>query len=258
MNIPNDLAGKRVVVTGACGVVGSWIAAAFAKAGARLCLTDLEETDLDRLAMTLAGDRFTYAADLRGPAAIDGLAVEIAARWGTADILVNNAGVYPSGLLLDIDPAEWDRVFDVNLRAPYLLTRALVHQMIAAGVKGSVINISSGAAHGVRRAAVPYCASKAALDRLTKGFALELAEFGIRVNAIEPGFVIGSKASLLTQDQAAATGDAVPLGRSSSATDVGNAVLFLASEAAGYVTGSTLAVDGGNSIAGGEETTPLP
>lgn len=248
MNIPQDLNGKRVVVTGACGVVGSWIAAAFAEAGASLCLTDTSEPDLDRLAMNLKGDRFAYAADLRQEAEIEGLAAEIAVRWGTADILVNNAGVYPSGFLLDIDVAEWDRIFDVNLRAPFLLTRALAKQMIAAQARGSIINISSGASRKMRRTVVPYCVSKAALDRLTKGFALELAEFGIRVNAVEPGFIAGSKVSLLTEEHVEATSGSIPLGRPSSAADVGNAVLFLASDAAGYMTGSTLTVDGGNSI----------
>ena len=248
MNIPNDLNGKRVVVTGACGVVGSWIAAAFAQAGAKLCLTDTSEADLDRLAANLTGDRFSHAADLRDEGEINRLMAEIGDRWGTADILVNNAGVYPSGFLLDIDVAEWDRIFDVNLRAPFLLTRAVARQMIAAKTGGSVINISSGASRKMRKTVVPYCVSKTALDRLTKGFAIELAEFGIRVNAVEPGFIAGSKVSLLTEEHVAATSGSIPLGRPSSAADVGNAVLFLASEGSGYITGSTLTVDGGNSI----------
>ena len=126
-------------------------------------------------------------------------------RWGAADILVNNAGVYPSGFLLDIDVAEWDRIFDINLRAPFLLTRGLAKQMIAAQARGSIINISSGASRKMRRTVVPYCTSKTALDRLTKGFAIELAEFGIRVNAVEPGFVAGSTVSLLTDEHVEAT-----------------------------------------------------
>jgi 3-oxoacyl-[acyl-carrier protein] reductase len=120
--------------------------------------------------------------------------------------------------------------------------------MIGRKVKGSIINISSGASRKMRRSVVPYCVSKTALDRLTKGFALELAEFGIRVNALEPGFAPGSAVSRLTEEHVAATKGAIPLGRPSSQADIGNALLFLASDASSYVTGATLAVDGGNSI----------
>ena len=120
---------------------------------------------------------------------------EVGRRWGATDVLVNNAGIYPSGFLLDTPTAEFDRIFAVNLRAPFILTKALAIQMIAKGVKGSVINISSGASRKMRRTVVPNCTSKTALDRLTKGFAIELAEFGIRVNALEPGFMPGSAIS---------------------------------------------------------------
>ncbi|KAA2212095.1 SDR family NAD(P)-dependent oxidoreductase [Teichococcus oryzae] len=248
MNLAQDLAGKRVVITGACGIIGGWLAEAFGKAGARLCLTDADAAGLARLSAALPEGSFTEPADLRDAASIDALVAAIGARWGAADVLVNNAGVYPSGFLLDIDAEEWDRIFDINLRGPFLLTRGIARQMIAAGVKGNVINISSGASRKMRRSVVPYCTSKTALDRLTKGFALELAEYGIRVNALEPGFAAGSTASPLTEAHVQATAAGIPLGRVSSAEDVGHAALFLASSAASYVTGTSLAVDGGNSI----------
>lgn len=250
MDFAQDLRGKRVLVTGACGVIGRWITESFAAAGARLCLTDGNETALAALAAAtdLGADGFTHVADLRDAASIDGLAAAVASRWGACDVVVNNAGIYPSGFLLDIDAAEWDRIFDVNLRAPFLLTRATAKQMVAEGVKGCVINISSGASRKMRRSVVPYCVSKTALERLTKGFALELAEYGIRVNALEPGFAAGSSASPLTEAHVAATTAGIPLGRGTSAADIGNALLYLASSAAAYVTGTTLSVDGGNSI----------
>ncbi|MXP64483.1 SDR family oxidoreductase [Roseomonas sp. M0104] len=248
MDFAQDLAGKRVVVTGACGVVGRWLVQAFAEAGARLCLTDGDAAALAAMAASLPEGGFTHPADLRDAAAIEALVAAIGERWGAADVVVNNAGVYPSGFLLDIDAEEWDRIFDINLRAPFLVARAAARQMIAAGVKGNIINISSGAARKMRRSVVPYCTSKTALDRLTKGFAIELAEYGIRVNALEPGFAPGSTASPLTDAHVEATLAAIPLGRGSSPADVGNAALFLASSAASYVTGATLTVDGGNSI----------
>ena len=118
-----------------------------------------------------------------------------------ADVLVNNAGIYPSGFLLDIATAEFDRIFAINLRAPFPDRGHRPADDRSKGVKGSIINISSGAARKMRRTVVPYCTSKTALDRLTKGFAIELAEFGIRVNALEPGFAAGSTVSRLTDEQ---------------------------------------------------------
>jgi 3-oxoacyl-[acyl-carrier protein] reductase len=120
--------------------------------------------------------------------------------------------------------------------------------MIDKGVKGSIVNISSGASRKMRRSVVPYCVSKTALDRLNKGLAIELAEFGIRVNIVEPGFAPGSEVSHLTQEHIDNVLGNIPLGRPSQPTDAANAVLFLASDAAAYITGATLAADGGNSI----------
>ncbi|MFL4990014.1 MAG: SDR family NAD(P)-dependent oxidoreductase, partial [Microvirga sp.] len=182
MDFFSDLTGKRVVITGACGVIGRWIVDAFRAAGSELCLTDAREADLTAYAAAIhLGDSgFAHGADLTEEASIDALIAEIGKRWGSADILVNNAGIYPSGFLLDTSTEEFDRIFSINLRAPFLLTKGVALQMINKGVKGSIINISSGASRKMRRTVVPYCTSKTALDRLTKGFAIELAEFGIR------------------------------------------------------------------------------
>lgn len=250
MDFFTDLAGKRVVVTGACGVIGRWIAQTFKDAGCVLCLTDTRAAELTQYAARLGldGTSFTRAADLVDEASIQALVAEIGTRWGAADVLVNNAGVYPSGFLLDIPTAEFDRIFAINLRAPFILTKAIALQMITSGVKGSVVNISSGASRKMRRTVVPYCTSKTALDRLTKGFAIELAEFGIRVNALEPGFMAGSAVSPLTDAHVQKTIAAIPLGRPTSPSDVGNGLLYLASAASAYVTGATLTIDGGNSI----------
>jgi 3-oxoacyl-[acyl-carrier protein] reductase len=115
-------------------------------------------------------------------------------------------------------------------------------------MKGSIINVSSGASRKMRRSVVPYCTSKTALDRLTKGFAIELAEFGVRVNTLEPGFAPGSTASPLSESHVQKTAAAIPLGRGVSYTDLRNALCYLASEASAYMTGATFTLDGGNSI----------
>ncbi|WP_108658746.1 SDR family NAD(P)-dependent oxidoreductase [Acuticoccus kandeliae] len=250
MNFEGEFRGKAVVVTGACGLYGRRIAAAFAAEGARVCLTDADGDGLATVAaaMDLPDGSFTHRADLTSDADLAGLIAAVGAAFGAADILVNNAGVYPSGFLLDIDIAEWDRIFDINLRAPFVLSTGMAKQMIAKGAKGSILNISSGASRKMRQTVVPYCTSKTALDRLTKGLALELAAFGIRVNAVEPGFAQGGTASPLPPDHIARMRASIPLGRETETGDLEGALLYLASGAAAYVTGTTLTVDGGNSI----------
>lgn len=250
MNFEGEFEGKAVVVTGATGLYGSRIVQAFADEGARVCLTDLDQADLDRVAggMRLPEGSFAFAADLTDTASMQALIAEVGARFGAADVVVNNAGIYPSGFLLDIDVSDWDRIFDVNLRAPFVLSIGFARQMIERKVKGAIVNVSSGASRKMRRTVVPYCTSKTALDRLTKGLALELAEFGIRVNALEPGFASGSTVSLLADEHVSRATASVPLGRESTEADLRPAVLYLSSAAAEYVTGATLTVDGGNSI----------
>ena len=241
-------ANSKVVVTGACGVFGTWIAEAFAREGATLCVSDNRAADLAALAARLGPATLTHATELTDAASIDALASLVAAHWGSPDIVVNNAGVYPRGLMLDVDAAEWDRIMGVNVRAPFLMTRAMAKLMIARGVKGSIVMISSGAAHRMRNGSAPYCLSKTALERLAKGFALELAEYGIRVNTVEPGFAPGSKVNPLSDTYVAKMAAGIPLQRTSGPQDTPEAILFLCSPAASFVTGATLAVDGGNSI----------
>jgi 3-oxoacyl-[acyl-carrier protein] reductase len=249
LDFSSELKARRVVVTGAAGIFGSWIAKAFADAGAELLLTDADAARLDVAARQIGdGAHLQHVADLTSDADIQWLLSRIGEAWGAADVLVNNAGIYPSGFLLDITAQDWDRIFGINLRAPFLLSQGVARQMIAKGVKGSIVNISSGASRKMRRTVVPYCASKTALDRLNKGLALELAEFGIRVNIVEPGFAPGSDVSHLTQEHIDNVTSSIPLGRPSAPQDAATAVLYLASEAASYVTGATLTVDGGNSI----------
>lgn len=249
MNFDNEFKGKKVVVTGAGGIIGGWIAEAFAKEGALVCLTDLSLERIESRKASLPGEgHLALAADLTDSASLSALADQVAKAWGAPDILINNAGIYPSGFLLDISVDDWDAIFDINLRAPFILSQLFAKQMIAAGKGGSIVNISSGAARKMRTTVVPYCTSKTALDRLTKGFALELAEYGIRVNAVEPGFAAGSDVSTLTTDHVTNVTASIPLGRASSAADVGAAVLYVSSGAAAYMTGATITVDGGNSI----------
>ncbi|WP_102107630.1 SDR family NAD(P)-dependent oxidoreductase [Oceaniglobus roseus] len=238
MDFGEEFHGKRVVVTGASGVMGRAFVDHFAGAGATVC-------SADRSTEGLSG--FAVAADLTTDEGLQTLLDAVKAEWGAPDVVVNNAGIYPSAFLLDMSVEDWDRIMGVNVRAPFVLMRGFALQMIEKGVAGSFINISSGAARKMRRTAVTYCMSKTALDRMTKGFALELAEYGIRVNCLEPGFAAGSSVSQLSQEHIDRVTKGIPLGHTTQPEDVGQAALYLASSAAKNVTGTSLAVDGGNS-----------
>ncbi|WP_293856192.1 SDR family NAD(P)-dependent oxidoreductase [uncultured Alsobacter sp.] len=244
-------AGKSVVVTGAAGVFGRWIAAAFAREGASVCLSDNRGDKLDAIARDIGLDparTLTHATELTSEASIVDLAATVKKAWGAADFLVNNAGIYPHAGLLDLPVAEWDRIFDINLRAPFLVTRELAKLMIAEKRQGAIVTISSGAARQMRNGSVPYCTSKTAVERLTKGLALELAPYKIRVNVVEPGFAPGSDVSPLSDEYVEKMKQRIPLGRTSGPDDAPGAILYLCSDAASFITGTVLSVDGGNSI----------
>lgn len=246
-----DFDSKGVVVTGAAGVFGRWISAAFAREGAKLCLSDIRRDGLEELSAALRLDSaqtILHATELTDEASVLDLAAQVRARWGHADIVVNNAGIYPRCELLDLTTEAFDRMFDINLRAPFLVGREMAKLMIERDVQGSIINISSGGARQMRTGAVPYCTSKMALERLTKGFALELAPYKIRVNVVEPGFAPGSTYTKLGDDYVAKMTARIPLGRASGPDDAPSAILYLCSEKASFITGAVLSVDGGNSI----------
>jgi len=242
---------KSIVITGAAGVFGRWITERFARDGARLCLSDNRRSPLNELAAYLAlppSRTILHATELADEGSILDLAVQVRDAWDAPDIVVNNAGLYPRCRLLDLSAADWDRIFAVNLRAPFLVTREMAKLMIAAGRNGAIVNVSSGASRQMRSSSVPYCTSKTALERLTKGFALELAPHGIRVNAVEPGFAPGSSVSRLSEDYIARMRARIPLGRTSGPGDAPEAIAYLCSEKASFITGAVVAVDGGNSI----------
>lgn len=245
MNIPQS---QRVVVTGAAGVIGTWISQAFARDGAALLLTDRRAKDLEELAVEVGqhgGQVDTVQADLGQEQGVADLLAAVRQLWGSPDVLVNNAGIYPHGAILETDVSDVRSIFEINVMAPFVLTRGVAEMMVAKEVKGSIVNIGSGAGDTPATGGAPYSASKAALHMFTRAFALELAPFGIRVNTVSPGFAPGSEVSHLDDEYVTRMTSTIPLGRTSGPGDAPEAVLFLCSSKASFITGANLAVDGG-------------
>jgi 3-oxoacyl-[acyl-carrier protein] reductase len=243
-------AGRRVIITGAAGVYGTWFSEAFAREGSHLLLSDAQREPLLKLADRLRGQGArvdVHVADLTDSVEIDSLNAASEDLWGTPDILVNNAGIYPRGWLLTMNRSEFEQILAVNLLAPFQLTQAVARQMIDHNVHGCVVNISSQAAVATQPGGGPYSTSKAALEVFTRACALELAPYDIRVNAVSPGFAPGSTVSTLDDGYTARMIATIPLGRVAGPHDVSEAVLFLCSDKASFITGATLAVDGGRS-----------
>jgi len=236
---------QHVVITGAGGIFGRWLARAFAADGAELILVDFRQESLDAVIEAEAPNATPCCVDLASSEDRARLVALVAQKWGSADVLVNNAGVYPHEDLLKTSDEEMRRIYAINVEAPFALTRDLANQMVEHGVRGSVINISSGAANVPASGGGCYASSKAALEMFTRVFALELAPLGIRVNTVQPGFAPGSEVSELDEAYVARMAANIPLGRVSGPEDAPSAVRFLASEHATFITGATLAVDGG-------------
>jgi NAD(P)-dependent dehydrogenase (short-subunit alcohol dehydrogenase family) len=248
-----SLEGKVVVVTGAASGIGRQIALDVAAIGARIVAVDRDGPGAEETCSRLdAESSSVLVVDLLDDEAGEEIVEGAVGAFGAVDVLVNCAGIFPTGPALEISAGEWDRVLGVNLRAPFLCSRAVARWMAGAGRPGNVINIASSAGVIARPGVAHYCASKAALIMLTKVLAIEWAEHGIRVNAVAPGLVEtpGVEDLLLTEEgrrehrQKVAS---IPMARTGELREIAEAVVFLTSDAASYVTGHTLFVDGGYS-----------
>jgi len=237
------LAGRRAVITGAARGIGAEIAASFRREGAELALIDIE---VERLAVTCeAVDGRPYGVDLADIDATRDVMGRAITDLGGIDILVNNAGVLKMAPLLEIDPADWDSTFAVNVRAMLLTIQAAATTMIA-NKRGAIINMASmGGKLGAPNQA-HYAASKAAVISLTQVAAKELGQYGITVNCICPGYVLTEMgAATRTDEMVREWSSKSPLGRLAEPSDVANMAVFLASDEASYCTGQAMNVTGG-------------
>jgi 3-oxoacyl-[acyl-carrier protein] reductase len=238
------LDGKTALVTGASGGIGAAIARALHAQGAIVALSGTRRDALDALAAGLGERAHVCPADLADPAAADALVAAAEAAAGPLAILVNNAGLTRDMLALRMTDTDWQAVLEVDLSAPFRMARAALRGMVRRRA-GRIISIGSVVGSTGNPGQANYAAAKAGLLGMTKALAQEVGSRGITVNAVAPGFVVTPMTDKLSEQQKARIGGAIPLGRLGAPEDIAAAVVYLASEEAGWVTGATLHVNGG-------------
>ena len=238
------LDGRSALVTGASGGIGAAIARALHMQGATVALSGTRRDALEQLAAELGERAHICPADLRDPSAADALIASAEAAAGPLHILVNNAGMTKDGLALRMKDEDWASVMDVDLAAPFRLSRAVLKGMLRRRA-GRIIGIGSVVGTTGNGGQANYAAAKAGLIGMSKSLAQEVGSRGITVNVVAPGFVETAMTDVLAAEQKAKLVGAIPLGRMGQPADIAAAVVWLASDEAGWVTGTTVHVNGG-------------
>jgi 3-oxoacyl-[acyl-carrier protein] reductase len=233
------LSGKTALITGANGAIGTEISRALAREGAHVIVNYFEDrAGAEALANSIHGS--AIYADIGNSSDVD----KMVASFPRIDILVNNTGIQTFSPLLDLDEADWDRVIRTNLKGCFLCTQR-VGRMMKQNGGGRIINLGSGSNKTAFPGLSSYTASKGAIEMFTKVAAAELGAFGITVNCVAPGAIETERTKLETPDYAGTWAKLTPLGRIGTPQDVARAIIFFASDAAAFITGQTLWVDGG-------------
>ena len=240
---------RVVLVTGASKGIGAEIAKEAAREGADVIVnygSDRAgaEATLDEI-IQLGRRGMVIGADVSRKADVEGMVAAGIARFGKIDVLINNAGIAIWRPFLELTEDEWDRTLDTNLKSVFLCSQAVVRHLVANHLAGSIVNISSVAAHGALDCLVPYCASKGGMALVTKAMATELGPYGIRVNSLAPGTIDIKRNRDTDPNYPDNWVPYIPLGRVGQVGEIAKPVIFLASEEAGYITGQTFWADGG-------------
>lgn len=244
-----DLSGKTALITGASGGIGGAIAKALHQQGATVGLNGRNVQALEKLAADISvnggADRcFIFASTLDTAEAADALVKLAEEKMGRIDILINNAGLTRDGLFMRMKDEDWQVVQDVNLTAPFRLIRAAVRGMMKRRF-GRVINITSVVGVTGNPGQANYCASKAGMIGMTKSMAAEVANRGITMNCVAPGFIATAMTDALNDEQKARINATIPAGAMGLPEDIAAACVYLAADEAGYMTGQTLHINGG-------------
>lgn len=242
---------KTAIVTGGGSGIGLAITEKFVAAGIKTIIVGRDQEKLQKATESFGENCIAVQGDLSDLGSIPGLVEKIAAEQGNIDILVNNAGINMKKEFTEVSDADFGRIIQTNLTAVFVLSREVVKHMLAKGIKGSIVNISSMASqYGIPKV-IAYTASKAAIEGMTKAMATELSPKGIRTNCIAPGFIATAMSAKALDSDPERKGKAMgrtSIGYMGDPADIGDAALFLASDAAKYITGVVLPVDGGNSV----------
>jgi 3-oxoacyl-[acyl-carrier protein] reductase len=241
------LSGQVALVTGAARGIGRAIAETLAGAGAKIACIDVNAETLAETVTAIqsaGGEAEAFPCDVTDSKRVGEVVEEVVAKWGTLNILVNNAGITRDNMFLRMRDEQWDQVIAINLRGTFLFARAAVKPMLKAK-RGRIVNIASVSGLMGNPGQANYSASKAGVIGLTRTIAREIASRGITVNAVAPGFIQTDMTAALGEEILAQVKKEIPLGRMGCPQDVADAVLYLASDAAGFITGQVLTVDGG-------------
>jgi 3-oxoacyl-[acyl-carrier protein] reductase len=239
-----NLTGRKALVTGATGGIGEAIARALHAQGAIVGIHGTRAEKLAELAAELGSNVHVLPANLADREAVKALAEKAEADMGGVDILVNNAGITRDGLFVRMSDEDWDAVLDINLGATFRLTRALTHPMMRRRF-GRIINITSVVGTTGNPGQGNYCASKAGLVGMTKSLGQEIASRSVTVNCVSPGFIESAMTDKLNDKQKETIMANIPMKKMGQGADIAAAVVFLASDQAGYITGQTIHVNGG-------------
>jgi len=242
-----DMNDKVTVITGSARGIGFALASAFGACGAKVMVIDLApeavETAVQKL-RDLGHKAWGYVGNVTDSAMMEELFARVVSEHGSLDVLINNAGVTRDNLMLRMKEEEWQLVMDINLKGSFICTQKAFKHMMKAR-KGSIVNIASVIGLMGNAGQANYAASKGGMIAFTKSCAKEFASRGVRVNAVAPGFIETEMTASLPADVVASYAKAIPLAKMGSPLDVARLCLFLASDESAYITGQTIAVDGG-------------